>query len=137
MAIRLRVVASSSTEKIPKSKFTRACDKRAAASWGSPPFLHLGIVSHGLMDGKIDFIVCEAGGAWYIESLSVPEEIAVQPNPVLVEWAKRERFADEPDVVFIGVYWRDEILDETGMTNEAIVASTYQKMQRKVANAGN
>ncbi len=89
------------------------------------------------MEGKIDFIVCEEGGAWYLESLSVPQEIAVQPNPVLVEWAKRERFSDEPDVVFIGVYWRDELLDETGLTDAAVVASTYQNMQRKVANAGN
>lgn len=88
--------------------------------------------------GKIDFIVCEAGGAWYIESLLVPEEIALQPNPILVQWAREYRFFDEPDVVFIGVYWRDEILDETGLTTKAIISESYQKLQDpKRTNARN
>jgi hypothetical protein len=79
--------------------------------------------------GKIDFIVCEEGGSWYIESLQVPQEIAVLSNSTLVEWAKSERFADEPDVVFVGVYWRDEVLDETGLTTEAVISNMYQRMQ--------
>lgn len=90
------------------------------------------------MDGKIDFIVCEAGGAWYIESLQIPEEIALQPNPVLVEWAREHRFHDEPDVVFVGVYWRDEVLDETGLTTKAAISEAYQRLQDyKRANVGN
>ena len=75
-----------------------------------------------------------------MESLTVPPEIAVQPDNVLVEWAKAERFCDEPDIVYVGVYWRDEVLDETGLTTEAAVSAAYaryQKSQRKVANAGN
>lgn len=84
--------------------------------------------------GKIDFIVCEEGGSWYIESLQVPQEIAVLPNAALVEWAKSERFADEPDVVYVGVYWRDEVLDKTGLTTEAVIANVYQKMQGKVVH---
>jgi hypothetical protein len=92
------------------------------------------------MDGKIDFIVCEEGGGWYLESLVVPAEIAVQPDKILVEYAKRERFSDEPDVVYVGVYWRDEVLDETGLTTEAVVSKVYEQYQnskKKVANAGN
>lgn len=122
---------SSSTEKT-KSKLTRVYDRLGGVLRGLRPFGILGIFKYWQMEGKIDFIVCEMGGAWYIESLSVPEEIAVQTNPVLVEWAKRERFADDPDVVFIAVYWRDEILDETGLTTDAVVSSTYQKMKGKL-----
>ena len=72
------------------------------------------------MAGKIDFIVCEAGGFWYIESLDVPEEVAAQSNDVLSEWAKKMLIHDEPDVVFVGVYWRDDhnILT-SGITQEA------------------
>lgn len=88
------------------------------------------------MKGKIDFIVCEKDGAWYTESIQIPPEIATQPDQVLVDWAKRERFNDEPDIVFIGVYWRDQVLDELGLTTEAAVAAAYSKIN-KVANAGN
>jgi hypothetical protein len=92
------------------------------------------------MEGKVDFIVCEEGGGWYLESLNVPPEIAVQPDKALVEWAKAERFCDEPDIVYVGVYWRDEWLEETGLTTEAVVSKAYERYsnsQKKVANAGN
>ena len=90
------------------------------------------------MKGKVDFIVCEEGGGWYIESLDVPADIAVQPDKVMVEWAKADRFSDEPDVVFIGVYWRDEWLDETGLTTQAVISGAYERYShRKAANAGN
>ena len=78
--------------------------------------------------GKIDFIVCEAGGAWYIESLQVPQEIAVLPDADLVEFARSGRFQDEHDVIFIGVYWRDEHLDLAGLTTSAAVTSAYKKL---------
>jgi hypothetical protein len=92
------------------------------------------------MQGKVDFIVCEEGGGWYIESLDIPAEIAVQPDKVLVEYAKTERFSDEPDVVYVGVYWRDEWLDETGLMPGAVASSAYQRYidsQRKADNARN
>ena len=72
------------------------------------------------MSGKIDFIVCESGGAWYLASMVVPDEVAVQSNDVLSEWAKRRLIQDEPDIVFVGVYWRDDFSVLTsGITQEA------------------
>jgi hypothetical protein len=72
------------------------------------------------MVGKIDFIVCEEGGAWYISSLNVPDEIACQSNDVLSSWAKCELIADEPGIVFVGVYWRDDHnIISSGITEEA------------------
>lgn len=88
------------------------------------------------MEGKIDFIVCEEGGSWYLESLQIPQEIATQSNAILVQYAKDNRFHDEPDVVFIGVYWRDQVLDEMGLTTEAAVSSAYQRLH-KDTNARN
>jgi len=89
------------------------------------------------MDGKIDFILCEDGGCWYIESLNVPPEIATQPDHVMVQWAKTEAFKDEPDIVFIGVYWRDNALDESGFTTDSIISHTYKKLAQRNSNAGN
>jgi hypothetical protein len=82
------------------------------------------------MNGKVDFIVCEEGGGWYIESLQIPAEICTQPNANLVQYAKETRFADEPDVVYVGVYWRDQALDEMGLTSEAAVSAVYARMQK-------
>lgn len=82
------------------------------------------------MAGKVDFIVCEQEGGWYIESLQIPEEIATQSNQALVEYAKENRFSDEPDIVYIGVYWRDQALDEMGLTPDAAVSAIYARMQK-------
>jgi len=73
------------------------------------------------MVGKIDFIVCEEGGSWYIESADVPDDIATKRNSYLVEWAKKEFLKEEPDIVYVGVYWRDEALDEMGITTEKVI----------------
>jgi hypothetical protein len=89
------------------------------------------------MIGKVDFIVCEEGGSWYIESLQIPVEIAIQPNANLVEYAKKTRFDDEPDVIYVGVYWRDQVLDEMGLTTEAAVSSVYERLQNKGTHARN
>ena len=89
------------------------------------------------MKGKIDFIVCEGSGAWYLESLQVPEEIATQPNAALVEYAKAEKFNNEPDILFVGVYWRDSVADELGLTTEAAVSVAYNKHYKKVESAAN
>jgi hypothetical protein len=83
------------------------------------------------MNGKVDFIVCEEGGGWYIESIQIPPEIAIQSNANLVQYAKETRFDDEPDVVYIGVYWRDQVLDEMGLTTEAAVSLTYDHLNTK------
>ena len=64
------------------------------------------------MDGKIDFIVCEREGTWYITSFNVPHDIAVSSNPTIVEWAQKTHLCDDPDVIYVGVYWRDLLLDE-------------------------
>ncbi|MFW9878244.1 MAG: hypothetical protein ACFFG0_34620 [Candidatus Thorarchaeota archaeon] len=61
--------------------------------------------------GKIDFIICEEGGAWYFESLQIPADIAVRPDSELVRYAKENHFKDNLDIIFIGVYWRDDYLD--------------------------
>jgi hypothetical protein len=89
------------------------------------------------MDGKIDFIVCEEGGSWYIESLNVPAEIASQTDSTMVQWAKAERFKDEPDVVFVGVYWRDQILDESGLSTETIISNYNKTLHKGNNNARN
>lgn len=89
------------------------------------------------MNGKIDFIVCEDGGSWYIESLNVPQEIALQPDGPLVQWAKSEHFDNDPDVVFVGVYWRDEILDASGISTDKLIHSGYKNIIRGKANARN
>jgi len=78
--------------------------------------------------GKVDFIICEKGGFWYLESYQVPKDIAIQPNQILVDWAKVEKLSDEPDIVYVGVYWRDQLLDDTGITNEAAVNKAYSTM---------
>jgi hypothetical protein len=81
------------------------------------------------MNGKIDFIICEDGGSWYIESKNVPLDVAILPNAELVEWTKKEMF-DCPDIVFVGVYWRDQIVDEFGLTNSETIKMVYQKSQQ-------
>ncbi len=83
------------------------------------------------MNGKVDFIVCEEGGGWYIESIQVPLEIAIQSNADLIQYAKETRFNDEPDVVYVGVYWRDQVLDEMGLTTEAAVSLAYERLDTK------
>lgn len=88
--------------------------------------------------GKVDFIICEEGGFWYLESFQVPLDIAVQPNPILVQWAKTEKLSREPDIVYVGVYWRDQIIDDdTGITNEAAVSIAYSKLSYKECNERN
>lgn len=79
------------------------------------------------MKGSIDFIVCEDVGCWYIQPLQVPIEIAKQNNNSLVEWAKINHFNNDPDISYIGVYWRDELLDEAGegITTDAAIAFAY------------
>ena len=80
--------------------------------------------------GKIDFIVCEEGGSWYIQSLDVPDDIAISPNSHLVEWAKKI-LKEEPGIIYVGVYWRDEVLDEMGLTEEKAIERVYQQESHK------
>lgn len=81
--------------------------------------------------GKIDFIICEDGGCWYLESFQVPLEIATQANHVLIHWAKAEKLSDNPDIVYVGVYWRDQLIDdEAGITNEAAINKAYSQINK-------
>lgn len=81
------------------------------------------------MVGKIDFIVCEDCGSWYISSVDVPDDIAIKPNSYLVEWAKKEIFKEEPDIIYVGVYWRDEALEEMGITTEKVIEKIHLSLK--------
>jgi hypothetical protein len=77
--------------------------------------------------GKIDFIVCESSGGWYTTSFNVPDEIAVQSNDYLVDWAKHEKFNDEPDIIFVGVYWRDSLIDQCSGITQSSILKKFEK----------
>jgi hypothetical protein len=79
--------------------------------------------------GKIDFIVCEEGGGWYITSLKVPIEIAKLDNKFVTEWAKNNHFLNEPGLIFVSVYWRDDAIMEqhSGIMPDAVQKMIYKK----------
>ena len=64
--------------------------------------------------GRIDFILCENSGAWYITSKEVPLNIAAGANEGLQAWMETELKKDGEieDICYIGVYWRDPNVDE-------------------------
>jgi hypothetical protein len=62
------------------------------------------------MLNKIDFIVCETGGAWYFKSLMVPDDTAQKGDREIVEWALKNELND-PDIFYAGVYWKDDWAD--------------------------
>ena len=64
--------------------------------------------------GRIDLIVCLRNGSWYFDHVTVPTKIAQQDDHKIIEWAKENEAVDGPDVIYIGVYWRDPNIDLLG-----------------------
>jgi hypothetical protein len=64
--------------------------------------------------GRIDFILCENNGGWYITSKEVPLSVAAGDNAGLQAWMEEELKKDGEieDICYIGVYWRDPAVDE-------------------------
>ena len=56
--------------------------------------------------GKIDFSICESTGSWFIQSHSVPQDIAIKSDLEIVNYAIEKSFFDD-EYFHIGVYWND------------------------------
>jgi len=55
---------------------------------------------------KIDFIICESSGVWFMQSHSIPQNIAIKSDIEIVNYGIEKSLFDE-EYFYIGVYWND------------------------------